>query len=292
VTAGQDARLYDLGYRSYDGLRERPERAILTLAEFTARRVLGLGRGARHKVLPAITLAIAFLPALISVSFSALAQNPQIDDLISYGDYMFIIGSALALFAAMVAPEALCPDRRSGMLGLYLAGPLDRTRYLAAKGAGVLTVMLLITVGPLLFMLLAFVIAGFGPSAAETPELLLRILAAGISTALVYAALSMAVSSFTTRRAVAAVGVVLLIFVPASVVRSAIESAGAPNELDLISSPFVAAELAYRIFGETPDDVEPVTELSTWLVAGGVGAAIVAGALVCWLRYRRLEAFR
>jgi hypothetical protein len=77
-----------------------------------------------------------------------------------------------------------------------------------------------------------------------------------------------------------------------SIVRAAIESAGAPNELDLLSSPFVAAELAYRVFGETPEDTEPVTHLSTWLVAGGVGAAILAGALVCWLRYRRLEAFR
>jgi ABC-2 type transport system permease protein len=292
LTTGQDARLFDLGYRSYVGPRERPERAVLTLAEFTARRVLGLGRGTRHKVLPAITLAIAFLPALFSVAFAALANNVVAEDLVSYGDYMFIIGSALALFAALVAPEALCPDRRTGMLGLYLAGPLDRARYLVAKWAGVLAVMLLITLGPLLFMLLAFVLAGLGPSATEAPGLLVRILAAGVTTALVYTALSMAVSSFTTRRAAAAVGVVLLLFVPATIVRSAIESAGAPNELDLLSSPFVAAELAYRIFGETPDDAEPVTELSTWLVAGGVGAAIVAGALVCWLRYRRLEAFR
>jgi ABC-2 type transport system permease protein len=287
-----DARLYDLGYRSYDGPRERPARAILTLAEFTARRVLGLGRGGRHKVLPAITLAIAFLPALFSVAFAVLANNVVEEDLVSYGDYMFFIGSALALFAALVAPEALCPDKRTGMLGLYLAGPLDRTRYLVAKGAGVLAVMLLITLGPLLFMLLAFVLAGLGPSATETPELLARIFAAGIVTALLYAALSMAVSSFTSRRAAAAVGVVLLLFVPASIVRPAIESADAPKELDLLSSPFVVFELAYRIFGETPDEADPVTELSTWLVAGGVGAAILAGALVCWLRYRRLEAFR
>jgi ABC-2 type transport system permease protein len=287
-----DARLYDLGYRSYDGPRERPARAILTLAEFTARRVLGLGRGGRHKVLPAITLAIAFLPALFSVAFAVLANNVVEEDLVSYGDYMFFIGSALALFAALVAPEALCPDKRTGMLGLYLAGPLDRTRYLVAKGAGVLAVMLLITLGPLLFMLLAFVLAGLGPSATETPELLARIFAAGIVTALLYAALSMAVSSFTSRRAAAAVGVVLLLFVPASIVRPAIESADAPKELDLLSSPFVMFDLAYRIFGETPDEADPVTELSTWLVAGGVGATILAGALVCWLRYRRLEAFR
>jgi ABC-2 type transport system permease protein len=292
MSTGQDARLYDLGYRSYDGPRERPARAILTLAEFTARRVLGLGRGGRHKVLPAITLVIAFLPALFSVAFAVFVSDVVAEDLVSYGDYMFFLGSALALFAALVAPEALCPDRRTGMLGLYLAGPLDRTRYLVAKGAGVLGVMLLITLGPLLFMLLAFVLAGLGPSASETPGLLLRIFTAGVTTALLYAAMSMAVSSFTTRRAAAAVGVVLLLFVPASVVRAAIESAGAPDELDLLSFPFVASNLAYRIFGETPEDSEPVAELSTWLVAGGVGAAILAGALICWLRYRRLEAFR
>ena len=292
MTAGQDARLYDLGYRVYDGPREPPARAILTLAEFTARRVLGLGRGARHKVLPAITLVIAFLPAFFSVAFAVLVDDVVAQDLISYGDYMFIIGSALALFAALVAPEALCPDKRSGMLGLYLAGPLDRNRYLIAKGAGVVAVMLLITLGPLLFMLLAYVLAGIGPSATEAPKLLLRIFTVGIVTALLYAAMSMAVSSFTTRRAAAAVGVVLLLFVPVSVVRAAIDSAGAPNALDLLSSPFVAFELAYRIFGETPDSTDPVTKLSTWLVAGGVGGAIVAGALVCWFRYRRLEAFR
>ena len=292
MTTGQDARLYDLGYRSYEGLRERPARAILTLAEFTARRVLGLGRGARHKVLPAITLAIAYLPALASVLYAVLAKDVVGGDLITYGEYMFIIAGALALFAALVAPEALCPDKRTGMLGLYLAGPLDRNRYLAAKGAGVVAVMLLITLGPLLFMLLAFVLAGFGPSITEAPELLAQIFVAGTMTALLYAALSMAVSSFTTRRAAAAVGVVLLLFVPAGVVSAAIEDGDAPNELALLDSPGVAFELAHRIFGESSDGGDPVSELSTWLLTGGIAGAILAGGLICWLRYRRLEAFR
>ena len=149
--------------------------------------------------------------------------------------------------------------------------------------------MLLITLGPLLFMLLAFVLAGYGPSATEVPGLLLRIFAAGILTALVHGALdgglelhhparrrSGSCSSCSSR--------------PSSFAGD--RGRGCAGRARSPQSPFVVAELAYRIFGETPEPGDPVTELSTWLVAGGVVGAIVAGALVCWLRYRRLEAFR
>jgi ABC-type transport system involved in multi-copper enzyme maturation permease subunit len=280
VTSGQaGAQLFGLGYRRYDGPRREPAWAILTLAVFTSKRVLGLGRGARHKILPAITLAIAYIPALVSAGVAALSDGLLEEDLFTYGEYTFIIVSALALFAALVAPEALCPDRRSGLLGLYLAGPLDRNRYLAAKAAGVFATMLAITLGPLLFMLSAFVVAGYGPSAGDT--------------AAIFTAVAMAVSSFATRRAAAAVAVILLVFVPPIVAGAAVESAGAPEELDLISFAFVPTELSYRIFGETGEgDGPPITEVSTGLIAAGLVAWVLAGALVCWLRYRRIEGFR
>jgi ABC-2 type transport system permease protein len=293
VSTGEGgARLFDLGYRRYDGERHRPARAIATLAAFTAKRVLGLGRGGRHKVLPALTLVIAYLPALLSVAFAVLTDDLLEEDLISYGEYTFFIGGALAVFAALVAPEALCPDRRSGMLGLYLAGPLDRTRYLAAKAAAVYGVMLAISLGPLLFMLLAFVLSGYGPATSQIPGLLLRIVASGATTALLYASLSLAVSSFTTRRAAAAVATILLLYVPLSIARSAIESADAPAELDLVSFPFLASELSYRIFGETAEDDAPISELATGTIAGGLFTASALALLACWLRYRRIEAFR
>jgi hypothetical protein len=85
---------------------------------------------------------------------------------------------------------------------------------------------------------------------------------------------------------------VLLLFVPASVVTAAIESGDAPNELALLDSSSVAFELAYRIFGESSDGGDPASELSTWLLTGGIAGAILAGGLICWLRYRHLEAFR
>jgi ABC-2 type transport system permease protein len=286
------ARLFDLGYRRYDGERHRPARAIWTLALFTGKRVLGLGRGGRHKVLPAITLVIAYLPALVSVLFAVITDDLLEEDLITYGDYTFFIGAALALFAALVAPEALCPDRRSGMLGLYLAGPLDRTRYVAAKAVAVYVVMLLIALGPLLFMLLAYELAGYGEPASEIPGLLLQILGTGVTTALLYAALALVVSSFTTRRAAAAVGTILLLYVPLSIARSAVESADAPPELDLVSFPFLASELSYRIFGQVSEDGEPISELATSVVAGGLLGWSALALFVYWLRYRRMQAFR
>lgn len=292
MSTGREAQLFDLGYRAYDGPRSRPAAALQTLAAFTARRMLGLGRGGRHKVLPAITLAIAFIPALVALTVAVLADSLLSSDLISYGDYGFFTGSALVLFAALLAPEALCADRRTGLLGLYLAGPLDRTRYLVAKWVAVLGVMLLVTLGPQLFVLLSFLVGGYGPSAGEAPELLLRILVSGIVLALLFASLSIAVSSFTTRRAAAAIATVLVLLVPPAIVRPAIDSAGAPKELDLVSLPLVATDLAYRILGESPDEGEPVEQLSTGLVTLGFAASVLGCLGLCWVRYRRLEAVK
>jgi ABC-2 type transport system permease protein len=288
----QGARIYDVGYRSYDGPRSAPIWALATIWRHTLQRVLGLHRSFRHKVLPGIALVIAFVPALIFVGIAAfLPVEPGHDEILpSYGEYASLITLALALFASMVAPEALCTDRRTGMLDLYLAGPLDVTRYLAAKWATVLSVMLVMTAGPQLFLLTAYGIEGKGPSATGTPLLLLKILTAGVGVALFYTAVAMAVSSLTTRRAVAAVAIVLLLLVPSIVVAVAIESSGAPNELTLLAPLDVAPEFAWRVFNDPHDtvtDPPPITLVSTGLVVAGLAGWIVLGAGVCLVSYRR-----
>jgi ABC-2 type transport system permease protein len=293
VSERADARIYDLGYRSYDGPRRSAAWAPVTVGRHTVQRVLGLRRPFRHKILPGAALVIAFVPALVFAGIAALLPVDLIgeDILPSYGEYYGVIVVALALFASFVAPEALCTDRRTGMLDLYLAGPLDRNRYLLSKWSAVLVVMLLMTTGPQLFMLVSFTVEGAGPPLTEVPQLLGRIAVAGLGVGLFYTSVSLAVSSLTTRRTVAAIAIVLLLFVSQIAVSVSIESADAPDELALLT-PSVAEESAWRVFGEAhsfTDLEQPIARLSTSLVAAGLAGWIAVGALVCWIRYRRLE---
>ena len=141
---------------------------------------------------------------------------------------------------------------------------------------------------PQLFLLAAYAAENAGPSALETPLLLLRILVAGVGVALVYTAVAMGVSSLTTRRAVAAVATVLVLLVPTIAVGVAVDSSGAPDELAL-ASPGVASEFAWRVFGDSrkeSDGHPPISRVSTGLVVAGLLGWVVLGAGVCLASYR------
>ena len=54
-------------------------------------------------------------------------------DLPSHSGYYGIASFILFLFAALVGPELLCPDRQSGVINLYLVRPLNRVDYVGAR---------------------------------------------------------------------------------------------------------------------------------------------------------------
>ena len=234
---------------------------------------------------------------MIFVGITAFLPAARIlDDILpSYGEYVGETTMALALFASLVAPESLCTDRRTGMLDLYLAGPLDVKRYLAAKWAAVAGVMLVMTVGPQLFLLVSYSVVNAGPSLGDAPLLLLRIVVSGVGVALFYTAVAMGVSSLTTRRAVAAVATVLVLLVPTRS-RSALRSRAAAHPTSSRCSPPAwqrstrsgcSARPAIR-----PTAIRAIARVSTGLVVAGLAGWILLGAAVCLASYRRQGARR
>ena len=291
------AQIHDLGYREYDGERAGVRHAMVSLGIHASQRVLGLKRAARHKVLPAIVILISFVPAIVFVGMAAFLPDSTIieDELLpTYADYYgFIQFTGIFLFASFVAPEAICTDRRTGMLALYLASPLNRTTYVVSKVAAVMVVLMTITLLPLLFLLVAYSLAGAGPGGlGEVAELVVRILAAGTLVAGYFAALTSAVSSITPRRGIASASIVMSLFVPSIVTGALLESTDVADELGLLSLfelPFRSAQ--WLLEGEvTPDrGLQQVSGPLALLVT--LGATALLGAFTWW-RYQQLEVDR
>jgi ABC-2 type transport system permease protein len=295
VSDVNDARIHDVGYRPYDGPRGGLGHAVLTLAVHTIQRVLGLKRELRHKLLPAVSLVIAFLPALVFIGMAAFLPRALIEEdiLPSYGDYYGFIASAVMVFSALVAPEALCTDRRTGMLGLYLASPLDRPSYLAGKAGAIVTLLCAMTVAPLLMLLGAYTIEGAGPDGVLAGvELLVRIVLAGVVMAAYFGSLTMAIAATTPRRTIASAVIVLVLLVTAAVTGILVEARDAAPEIaltDLFNLPFEAAR---TILDDRDVDEEALTQIDGALVVGATLAWTALAAFATLFQFRRVAVTR
>jgi ABC-2 type transport system permease protein len=287
-----NARIYEQGYRRYDGERLGVSASIASLAVHSMRRGLGLRRTFWAKLLPIATVFIAYVPAMVFVGIAALIPEEitnEVDAIPDYADYFGNITIAIVLFVSIVGPEVLCADRKNGMLGMYLASPLTRETYLVAKVLGVAPVLLLVTLGPELLLLIGRSLVDQGPeSVVDFLIVLVRVLAAGTVLSAIYTAVSMAAASLTDRRAFASAGVILLLSLSAAVTGVLVEDADADVALYLLNLGFLPMELVARIFGETGSEpslptVSLVLAFLLW-IGGSTG--------IVWWRYRKLTIAR
>lgn len=284
------SHIYEGGYQRYDGVRLGQSASIRSVTKQTLQRVMGLRRPARSKALPFLSVIIAYLPALTFVGIVALLPEEINDSVLpDYHEYYGFISAAIVLFAVFAAPEALCTDRRSRVLSLYLAAPLTRTTYLLAKVIAIAGLLTLVTWGPPLLLLLARTIQGDGPDGVTGfLTVFARVGGAGLVMALFYTAISMGISSLTDRRAFASGGT-LLALIGSSIVSGILGGALDLSEIFfLLNIGLVPAEFVQRIYGQHGD----LTELETWMIAAAFAGWTAAGLGLAWWRYKRLRVTR
>lgn len=290
--APADARIFDRGYRRYDGPRTGLAGAMRTLVRHSVQRAFGLGRPARHKLLPLAVVLMAYVPATVFVGLAAfLPENIDEAALPSYADYYGFVSAAIMLFVAFVAPELLCTDRRTGMLGLYLASPLNRTTYLVAKAIAVLMILGAVTLGPPLLMLIALTLEGSGPDGVGAFLVLLaRIVASALAVSVLHAVLSLAVAATTDRKAAATATIVGLLIGSTAITSSLVDGGDFPAWVNLANLLGLPLELVYRIHGEVgawqPDEVP------TWAMAVAHLTWVALGTAWIADRYRRVAVRR
>ncbi len=210
--------VFDLGYQHYDGPREGRFRARTALWVNGVRTALGLGRGARAKILPTLLFAAAMAPAVILTLIRNAVPDIDILGIPGHAGYYQYISIVMLLFSAIIAPELLCPDRRDRVIDLYLVRPLTAEDYVVARWLAFFSITLALVYSGQIVLLIGLVLAAadpvdyLGSNWLDIP----RFLAAGALLAIFITTLPLAVSAFTPRRAYAAAIVIGLFVVSAA----------------------------------------------------------------------------
>ena len=303
--------LYDLGYQHYQGPREGRMRARKAVFVDGIRTILGLGHGALAKVLPILLFGAAMAPAVIMAVIASLTRG--LLNLPGHDDYYQVISVVLIIFSAIMAPELLCPDRRNGVISLYLVRPLTTGDYVAGRWLAFFTVTLLLVYSGQMVLL-----AGLILSAADPVDYLRanwldipRILGAGLLLAAFITTLPLAVAAFTNRRAYAAAFVIGLFIISTAVAdiltscdnHNGRSSAAGSAECEpltgdlakwfgLVEMGKVPTNVNNMIFGKEDEggQAQLISELH-WTVPIGWYVVLTGGlGFVLWSRYKRLSA--
>lgn len=280
--------VFDLGYKPHEGPRLGTRGAVRATFMDGVRRVLGLRRKGRKKVLPWLLIGITMLLVVIVVGGAFLLDQAELADSDSpFGDhpeFFSWVGTLVLLFAALAAPELLIPDRTEGVMAVYSSRPLRARDYLGARAAALVAVMGAFLLVPQFIMyvgLAALDNAGFISGFIDRADNLWKILAAAAVYVVGYGAPAFLVATFM-RRTGAASAVFLGAMILAPALATGLVDAGATGSkfaalAALTDHPPVVTDW---IFNEASIDLVPAKAgWDPW-----VSLAVIAGvALVTWV---------
>ena len=290
--------VFDIGYQRYTGAREGRKRSRLAVYKDGVRIALGLGRGPRAKVLPwffiGVLSFIGLVMAMIAGAETRIGGPDAAANLPSHGDYYGIAAIIMFIFAAVVAPELLCRDRREGTINLYLVRPLTGGDYVAGRWLAFFSVMLAAAWLPQIILFLG--LSGGAPDPmVYTRENWLDIpkfLASGVIMAAYATTIAMLVAAFTLRRAYASVFLVGLFIITTPFTIGLSQEIDGPvgqwiAMFNLSSIPLYVVDVIFGSPSEFTEDL-PATQLPAMTkILWYLGWTLIPGAIIWW-RYRRL----
>jgi ABC-2 type transport system permease protein len=288
------AEIFDLGYQPYGGERRGRWPRRRAIWRDGIRTSLGLGRGTAAKIAPWLLIGLALVPMVVLVVLAAflgsVPTSPDDFELPSYAEYFDYAIIPLGLFAAVVAPLLVCPDRRDGVLSLYASRPITPRDYMGSRWAAFFTVSAAVICVPeaVLYVWNVLDARETGTFFEDTWDIPFRFLLAGALVAASFTTLSLFTASFTSRRAYSAIATLAVLFIGSAIGGIAEDSfeGGVADVLSLASLPQVMTDTAHWILDDTLDDRPVAGWVSAlWLV----GLTFVLGT---WLLRRTTTVVR
>ena len=292
--------IYDLGYRHYDGPRRGRFWAAWSLYVDSLRGIWGFGRPMTAKAAPFIIGGLYLLPAAFQLAFSSVIARQiargEATELLTYGNYFGGLGTLIVLFLIAQAPEVVCRDQRYQVLPLYFTRAIQRLDYALARLASLATALFIVLMAPMVAILVGDILMSSDTYKAIGEELpkALPVIPSSALIASGMAAIALAVSSFTPRRAYAAIGV-LAYFLLMEALPMGIYLAGHNRGADWVNylpllTPNTALTGANHWFFGTPltEQFPTTVGAGMYVLAGLVSLAFFTAVLIN--RYRRVSA--
>ena len=291
--------VFDIGYQRYTGDREGRGRSRTAIFKDGFRTALGFGRGPRAKVIPwffiAVLSAIALVMALVAGAAKMLGGPEAAQGIPSHSDYNGIASVLLFVFAAVVGPELLCPDRRNRVINLYLVRPITGTDYIVSRWAALFSVMIVAAMLPQ--VILFFGLSMGDPKPAEYFAAhwldIPRFVLAALAMAAYATTLALLTASFTSRRAYASVFLVGLFVITAPFTVGLSQEIDGPvgqwiSMFDLANIPVHVNDLIFNKVSEMSEHA-PARQLPAWVRVAWYFAWTIVPGTILWARYRRLS---
>jgi ABC-2 type transport system permease protein len=208
--------IHDIGYQRYEGPRLGRAAVLAALYQHGLRAAFGLGRSAKAKIFPWLVAGIVLLVAVINAAVKAKA-NITLFDYFTFDDTMSWL---VIFFVAIVAPELVSRDMRSGVLPLYFSRPLRAADYVTAKVAALITAVWLLLGVPQFIMFLGAAFTTKKGMSGVWHEVGSLLPGWGYSFlwAVLFASISLLIASLTGKRAFAAGGIVAVFLMTTPVV--------------------------------------------------------------------------